>query len=118
VPYDFDFSGLVAAPYARPSRELGQRFVGDRVFLGLSKDQDLLRREIGYVLSKKRELQEFIHSFELLPKRSKREMIDYLSAFVETMKEVQQNRQTTVHRQLQTPDAGPDSNPQLRSRLR
>jgi len=118
VPYDFDFSGLVAAPYARPSRELGQRFVGDRVFLGLSQDQGLLRREIGYVLSKKGEMQELIHSFELLPKRSKREMIDYLSAFFETMKEVQQNRQTTVHRQLQTPDAGPDSNPQLRSRLR
>ena len=30
VPYDFDFSGIVSAPYARPNVDVGQKRVGER----------------------------------------------------------------------------------------
>lgn len=32
VPYDFDWSGVISAPYARPSPKLGTRHVRERVF--------------------------------------------------------------------------------------
>jgi hypothetical protein len=34
VPYDFDFSGLVDAPYASPAADLGLRSVRDRLYRG------------------------------------------------------------------------------------
>src|SRR5207247_2901548 len=34
VPYDFDLSGLVHAPYANPDRRLGLRTVLDRMYRG------------------------------------------------------------------------------------
>ena len=37
VPYDFDFSGLVDAPYAAPAALLGTRSVRDRVFRGFCR---------------------------------------------------------------------------------
>lgn len=37
VPYDFDWSGLVDAPYAEPAPTLGTRNVRDRVYRGLCR---------------------------------------------------------------------------------
>ncbi|NIP58421.1 MAG: hypothetical protein GWM92_12065, partial [Gemmatimonadetes bacterium] len=34
VPFDFDFSGLVNAPYARPRQDLGLGSVRERAFVG------------------------------------------------------------------------------------
>ncbi|MBK9015576.1 MAG: hypothetical protein IPM82_16760 [Saprospiraceae bacterium] len=34
VPYDFDFSAIVVAPYARLNTDVGQKRIGDRVFMG------------------------------------------------------------------------------------
>lgn len=103
VPYDFDFSGLVNAPYARPSVELGQRYVGDRVFLGLNRDQELLRREIGYVLSKKASLYQTVQSLSLLSGAGRRDILDYLDAFFQTLERAQRNRNGNVFAQFQLP---------------
>ena len=40
VPYDFDFSGLVDAPYAEPAEILGTRDVKERVYRGWCWDVD------------------------------------------------------------------------------
>jgi len=42
VPYDFDWSGMVDAPYARPAALLRTRFVTERVFRGVCQLQDEL----------------------------------------------------------------------------
>ena len=34
TPYDFDFSGLVDARYAVPNQDVGQEFIGQRVYMG------------------------------------------------------------------------------------
>ncbi|MEM6773039.1 MAG: hypothetical protein AAF597_20855, partial [Bacteroidota bacterium] len=43
VGYDFDFSGWVGAPYATPSREIGQESIYERIYLGYAQDDHLLR---------------------------------------------------------------------------
>lgn len=45
VGYDFDFSGWVSAPYARPSRDAGQRKLTDHVYLGYAQP-DLVLSEV------------------------------------------------------------------------
>ncbi|MBK9012889.1 MAG: hypothetical protein IPM82_01730 [Saprospiraceae bacterium] len=54
VPYDFDYSGIVAAPYARANAALGQRTVLDRVFLGNATSYEELKDIFSYFKSKKR----------------------------------------------------------------
>ena len=40
IPYDFDWSGVIDAPYARPNSILHTRFVTERVFRGVCQPQD------------------------------------------------------------------------------
>ncbi len=51
VPYDFDHSGIVAAPYARPPEELGLRSVQERRFR-------------GYCLTEKKTLEEVVAFYQ------------------------------------------------------
>ncbi|HNT22318.1 MAG TPA: hypothetical protein PKL70_17910 [Saprospiraceae bacterium] len=46
VPYDFDHSGLVDAPYAKPSEALGLRSVTERRYRGYCMADDSLIREV------------------------------------------------------------------------
>ena len=48
IAYDFDFSGLVAAGYAIPSVELGQKVIGDRVFVGFQVEDRLIERTLAH----------------------------------------------------------------------
>ncbi len=47
VPYDFDLSGLVHAPYATPDRRLGLRSVVDRLYRGPCRTHRRVRRRRG-----------------------------------------------------------------------
>lgn len=43
VGYDFDFSGWVGAPYASPVSEVGQTSIYERVYLGFTQKDELMR---------------------------------------------------------------------------
>ena len=49
IPYDFDLSGLVNAPYARPPAELRMSRVTERRYRGFCTDRDVLRDAIRKV---------------------------------------------------------------------
>jgi hypothetical protein len=46
LPYDFDFSGLVSAPYASPSSDTGLKTVRDRFLMSNGIKPDALRRAV------------------------------------------------------------------------
>lgn len=46
LPYDFDFSGLVSAPYASPSSDTGLRTVRDRFLMANGIKPDALKRAV------------------------------------------------------------------------
>ena len=85
TPYDFDFSGLVDADYALPRRELGQEKVGERVYLGSERTDMELEATADYFRSKKGELLELVEDFDLLSKRSRRKVTEYLNDFYEAL---------------------------------
>ncbi|MBI1227290.1 MAG: hypothetical protein GC192_18810 [Bacteroidetes bacterium] len=87
VPYDFDYAGLVAAPYARANAALGQKTVLDRVFLGNAKSYEELRVIFSYFKSKKEAIISTIDDFDRLDMETKTEMINYLEGFFELIED-------------------------------
>ncbi len=81
VPYDFDFSGLVHAPYAAPYPGLGIEEVTERMFqFRGNKDADF--EEIrDLFLAKKGEIMALCDSFELLDPSVREELLAYLDSF-------------------------------------
>lgn len=83
VPYDFDYAGLVKAPYARANSALGQRTVLDRVYLGSASSYEELEPCFNYFKSKKAELLQILADFKGLDFVSENEMRIYINDFFE-----------------------------------
>lgn len=81
VPYDFDFSGFVSAPYAKVIRMYGQTSLRDRVFLGRATTVEELRPAINLYLEKKEEIISEINEFKLLSKESRTDLEEFILSF-------------------------------------
>ena len=81
VPYDFDFSGLVNAPYAIPNSEIGQLTIRQRVFQGLEGERKLFEQTLRHFLSKRERLVEVVEQFKGLSWESRNDMVNYLDTF-------------------------------------
>lgn len=89
VPYDFDYSGLVKAPYARANSALGQKTVLDRVFLGSATSYSELADVLNFFLSQEANLMETISDFKQLDFDTRLDMKDYVSQFFKLIKDEQ-----------------------------
>ena len=81
VPYDFDFSGWVNAPYALPNKDLGQKKVTDRIYIGLKLNEELALQVRERFLVRKKELYNQVRHFKKLDSKSRKELIGYLDSF-------------------------------------
>ncbi len=95
VPYDFDFSGMVAAPYARPNVDVGQKRVGERVFMGNAETAQELYATLNYYRTKKDDLLEIVDGFTLLDENSRNVVATYLQGFFAEI-ETQSSAQKTL----------------------
>ena len=85
VPYDFDFSGLVDAPYALPNNNVGQRSIKQRVYIGQYPNE---RSNIqGYLAAKRADLYAIISDFKFLDWTIQGEMKGYLDRYFEASPE-------------------------------
>lgn len=75
VPYDFDFSGLVNAPYAAPPERLPIKSVRTRYYMGLCQPREVLDHAIAEIQSKRDEITAlFENTAELSANRRKRSL--------------------------------------------
>jgi hypothetical protein len=81
VPYDFDLSGLVNAPYAIPDRRFGIRSVTDRLYRGPCRTTDELEPVAEKFRAKRGEMLTLVDSMSDLDSALRREMKDYLEGF-------------------------------------
>lgn len=81
IPYDFDFSGIVEAPYVRLNPELGIATPRDRVFLGFENHTEDLAKEMEIFYLKKPLLIQTIKDCKTLRGRNRREMIRFINSF-------------------------------------
>lgn len=86
VPYDFDFSGLVAAPYASPSSESGLKTVRDRFMMASGIKTEHLKRAIQGIKTAKKDLYNICRS-KYLSRESSEDMIAYLETFFQQIEE-------------------------------
>jgi len=85
VPYDFDFSGLVNAPYAAPPERLPITSVRSRYFRGLCQSREVLDHAIAEVQSKRDEITAlFENTTELSANRRKR-TLKFIDDFFEIL---------------------------------
>jgi hypothetical protein len=81
VPYDFDLSGLVHAPYAIPDRRFGIRSVLDRLYRGPCRSVDEMESAAALFHSKKSEMIALIDGTNEMDPAMRSEMKSYLQEF-------------------------------------
>lgn len=83
IPYDFDYSGLVNAPYAVPAEAIGTTSVTERVYRGYARNMGELQLNLDILKEKKEQIMFYLKNFTLLDANDKREMTNYLKTFYE-----------------------------------
>ena len=85
VPYDFDFSGLVSAPYARANGSLGQTSVRDRIFIGQLATDAVMTHNIRQLGLKRADLESVVKQAPYLSTHAKENTLQYLKEFYATL---------------------------------
>lgn len=81
VPYDFDFSGLVASPYASVSSEFGRLSTRDRIYLGFPEDLEDLHVAQAILLGHRVKFEKMIRKSKYLSAASRRDMLDFMDDY-------------------------------------
>jgi len=81
LAYDFDFAGIVNAPYAKPNPRFEHQSVRHRLFRGQCRNNELLPGTLQQFLDKKDAIYGIVDELELLSSRSKRDVTRYLGDF-------------------------------------
>ena len=81
ISYDFDYAGLVNAPYATPNEGLGITSVTERLYRGFARSMDELQVNINISKEKKDAIIFYLNNFPLLSGKIKKDMIRYLEEF-------------------------------------
>jgi hypothetical protein len=81
VPYDFDLSGFVHAPYAVPDRNLGLRSVLDRLYRGPCRTAEEFETSAAAFRAKRTEMLALADSLPDVERAARSEMKEYLETF-------------------------------------
>ena len=81
VPYDFDLSGFVHAPYAIPDRRLGLRSVLDRMYRGPCRTTEELDAAAAPFRAKRADMLALVDSMRDLESATRREVKEYIEGF-------------------------------------
>lgn len=87
VPYDFDYSGLVNAPYAVPNPDFFLSSVKDRYFMLEDVSEQELVRTAQSFAKKKKNFYRVVDSFKLLSREDREEVRGFLDEFFELTKD-------------------------------
>lgn len=83
VPYDFDYSGFVNAPYAVVNEKLPTKEVTERYYQGYCRQPEQTLETVRFFVSKKEEVLSLVEQFPHFDKNSQQNCLDYLRSFYE-----------------------------------
>ena len=81
IPYNFDWTGLVNASYAIPSKDVGIKNVRERIFEEICRSKEVYMKDLERFSSKKDEFYRVVNEFHYLDQKEKKNVIDYLDGF-------------------------------------
>ena len=85
VPYDFDYSGLVNAPYAAPPEGIKVSSVKTRRYRGYCVHNDAVQRQAAMFLANRPEFERVISTVPALSDKDKSKAASYLASFFKTL---------------------------------
>jgi len=85
IPYDFDMSGLVAAPYASPNPKLRLSSVQERLYRGFCVNNDHLPATLEEFQAKRDDIENLIRDQAELSGSKRREMLKFIGEFYRTI---------------------------------
>lgn len=85
IPYDFDFSGFVSAPYASPSSESGLKTVRERFLMHNNLPPEQLKKAALRLLSVRKELTDICRT-RYLSREDSDQLVLFLDTFFERIK--------------------------------
>ncbi|GIV30698.1 MAG: hypothetical protein KatS3mg029_0049 [Saprospiraceae bacterium] len=88
VPYDFDFSGMVNAPYASANPEYQINSVRERIYLGFPEDLEDLHVAQAILLGHRPKFERLIRRFRYLSPASRRDMLQFMRKYYDSTEEV------------------------------
>ena len=91
IPYDFDFCGLVNAPYAVPNNAYDIKSVKERIFLGFSDDINELKNSIQLLEGYKEIIINLTKKFKKLNRKNKAEALEYINTYYTDISHRQEN---------------------------
>ena len=103
VPYDFDSSGLVEAPYAIPPAELGVRSVTERIYRGWCWSPAVTASVLQAFRDAQGPILALFEGFEPLEEATRARMLSYLREFFEAI-ETDERAERRFLRDCRTPD--------------
>lgn len=81
MAYDFDWSGLVSSPYARPDYRLPIKRVTDRLYRGGCHSLDVLTETVTYFKGKKQEIYAVLTGMKQMSPARLKEATEYLDEY-------------------------------------
>ena len=81
IAYDFDYAGLVNAPYAVHGDGISLDNITDRLYLGICRKPGELEKQIPLFQEKKEAFYRIVNNFHYLPEKERKSMIHYLDEF-------------------------------------
>ena len=81
VPYDFDLSGFVDAPYAFPPPDMRLESVTERRYRGFCTERRYLEQALDAIVSKQPDMNALIRALPVLSDKDKERRIGYLDRF-------------------------------------
>ncbi len=105
IPYDFDFSGLVNAPYAAPAPQLQIRNVRERLYRGPCRTWDEIAPSLARFTARQAEILALPAEIPGLDDREVRDAREFLGAFFETAANPGEAKDAFVERCLKKPGA-------------
>ena len=85
IPYDFDQSGLVDAPYAQSNPRFGLRSTRERLYRGRCTNNSYLPSTIKLFDDKRRDIEALIKNQQGLTKRTAKQMLNYVKLFYDVI---------------------------------
>ncbi len=85
IPYDFDMSGFVNAPHARPSPRLHLRNVRERLYRGRCLNNAYIPESVARFFEQRDEIYALINKQELLTNASRKAMLKFVDQFYKSL---------------------------------
>lgn len=87
VPFDFDFSGIVDAPYAAPNPRFELSSVRERLYRGLCRNNELLPATLALFNENRGEIQALVDNLDALGGQTRKKLNNYIADFYKTIEE-------------------------------